>query len=205
MDKTLPTQTAQDVSVKDEKILLTCIAECEKAYKEVIEDVAPMVNHIAAFLPRRRERVQHVGLFGYSRGVGKVKLPRAISFTGSLYSIGIPPEFIGTGRGLKKIAEEGNLEIVKLYYKNIKKDLERAGGYLNKDVLNLLSQKYTCWQKIAEDVKAIESLFGIELGPKTESEKMHKELTDVIYEKVSHDENPMDLLTEAGMIRKSMG
>ena len=42
----------------------------------------------------------HVGLFGYGRslgGVGGVTLPRAIGFTASLYSIGVPPELLGLG------------------------------------------------------------------------------------------------------------
>lgn len=205
LEKTLPTQQAQEVSSKDEKVLLWCIAQTESAYKNVIEDIAPLVNQIASFLPRRRERVQHVGLFGYSRGVGKVKLPRAISFTCSLYSIGIPPEFIGTGRGLQKIMEEGKLETVRAYYHNLVKDMQKAGAYLNKDVLSSLAKKHSSWGKVAEDVALVESILGIELGPQTEQEKMHKELTDVIYEKIAHDESPMELLTEAAVLRRSMG
>lgn len=63
--------------------------------------IAPIINEVAHFLPKRCERVLHVGLFGYSRGVGKVKLPRAIGFTAALYSLGVPPELIATGRGIK--------------------------------------------------------------------------------------------------------
>ena len=37
----------------------------------------------------------HIGLFGYSREIGSVRLPRAINFTAALYSVGIPPEILG--------------------------------------------------------------------------------------------------------------
>src|SRR5436189_6219333 len=99
-----------------------------------------MINDIASYLTKRRERVQHTGLFGYSRGVGKVKLPRAIGFTASLYSLGLPPELIGTGRGLQHVSQK-ELKVIEKYYINISEELEQAGRYLNKDIVKHLVKK----------------------------------------------------------------
>jgi phosphoenolpyruvate carboxylase len=113
LDALLPNMEASTISVKEEQQLLQLLPYFETAYRTTIEDIAPLINQVASYIPKRRERVQHVGLFGYSRGVGKVSLPRAIAFTAALYSLGIPPELIGTGRGLrisKALGQEGLLE-----------------------------------------------------------------------------------------------
>ena len=119
----LPKSEAVRIPEKDEKILLTLIPYFEENYKKTVETIAPLINQIAAQLPKRRERVQHIGLFGYSRGMGKVTLPRAIGFTGALYSIGIPPELFGTGSGIDKTQELKQMDVLQKYYKYLKEDL----------------------------------------------------------------------------------
>lgn len=186
---------SQNISKKDEQELIKIINLFENNYKTTIESIAPLINKIALHLPKRRERVQHVGLFGYSRGVGKVKLPRAIGFTASLYSIGIPPEIIGTGRGLKKTK---NKKILDKYYINLKKDLERSGRYLNKEVLK-------SFPEIQEDVTEIEKYLGRELIPITDEEKEHYKLSEKIFDKIKYNKTVSREIVEAAVIRKSLG
>jgi len=66
-----------------------------KAYKEQVMALAPIINKVAKFIPKRRDRKLHTGLFGYARSLDGVTLPRAITFTASLYSVGVPPELLG--------------------------------------------------------------------------------------------------------------
>lgn len=67
----------------------------------------------------------------------KYSIPRAISFTSSLYTIGMPPEFIGTGRALEEIftkyGQKGLEELI-LFYPSLKTDLEYAANFVNSKV-----------------------------------------------------------------------
>lgn len=205
LDENLSKNKAQIVSEKDEGDIIKIIPIFEKYYRETIEQIAPMINSVSSHLPKRRERVQHVGLFGYSRGVGGVKLPRAIGFTAALYSIGVPPELIGTGRGLLAVKQKGKVALIEKYYKYIKEDLDQAGRYLNIDNLEKLGKNKKAWADILNDIKGIEEVLGIKLGPKTKEDLAHKKLTDKIYKKIIKGDSPTVEITKAALIRKSLG
>ena len=205
LEEILPQQKAVLISKKDEKDLIAIIEVFEKHYKDTIEQLSVLINNISLSIPKRRERVQHTGLFGYSRGVGKIKLPRAIPLTGSLYSIGIPPELIGTGRGLKEIAKTKKLKLLEKYYINLKSDLLKAGGFLNKNNLEDFSKKNKIGKDIYEDVNAIEEYLGIELLPNSKEEKEHQKLSERIYKNLKSKKQIGKLIEKAAIYRKSLG
>ncbi len=110
-----------------------------------------MINSIAELLPQQRDRLMHKGSCGYSRSapdisglvrlchkdIGKeletgmpaenLHLPRAIKFAGALYSIGLPPEFIGTGTALEetrdKLGETACERLLTKYFPSLESDL----------------------------------------------------------------------------------
>ena len=66
-------------------------------FQNQIRQLAVAINEVSTCIPKRRRRKLHTGLFQYGRrleGDGKVELPRAITFTASLYSLGVPPEIL---------------------------------------------------------------------------------------------------------------
>lgn len=205
LEKNLPQSSPlifPEIEIKQAK---EAISVFEKHYRETIEGIAPVINTIAPHVPRRRERVLHTGLFGYNRGVGKVTLPRAITFTASLYSLGIPPELIGTGRGLQEAKEKGYLDIVEKFYVNLKSDLLKSGYFLNKEVLNKLARTSSIWENIVEDVTLIEQYLGVELGPKTDEQLEHQARTSFLYSLLGNKGNLEPEIVKTGILRKSLG
>jgi phosphoenolpyruvate carboxylase len=75
----------------------------------------------------------HVGLFGYSRQMNKISLPRAIPFCCALYSIGIPPELLG----LSALSEK-DLDLVRNIYHAFDEDITDSTKYLCKENLERL-------------------------------------------------------------------
>lgn len=205
LEQQLPKGKAKTVTPAEEKTLKELIKPFESAYQKTIEEVAYTINHVAAAIPRRRERVQHVGLFGYSRGVGTVKLPRAISFTAAMYSLGVPPELIGTGRGLAEAKSRGQLRLLEKFYVNLKKDLLYAGRYLYKPGLIKMAKHDKAWQNVLLDIKAIEEYLGQELKPKSFEELEHYRIVGKIHRQIHDKEALSRLIEKAALMRKSMG
>lgn len=205
LEKLLPKGKAPKVSTVEEKKIREVVKIFERQYQGTVEGIAEVVNKVASQLPKRRERVQHIGLFGYSRGIGKVKLPRAIGFTGALYSLGIPPELIGTGRGLHEAKQKGYLPVIEKYYQFIKEDLLQAGKFVNKEVLAKLAKQIPAFADIQKDIEYIEEYLGKKLTPTTSEEKIHYGLVAQIYEKLETKQSLTELITESAILRKSVG
>lgn len=111
-----------------EERCLEIIEKYSQAYTRQILRLAPLINKVAKYVPSRRKRKLHVGLFGYSRSIKGVTLPRAIPFTAALYSIGLPPEILGLNA-----LDEDDLKFLGKVYVNFKSDLKDALRYVDLD------------------------------------------------------------------------
>ena len=171
----------------DEDRCLEIIGKYCREYQKQITILAPLINKIAGYVPSRRKRKLHIGLFGYARSVGEIRLPRAITFTAALYSIGLPPEILG----LNALDSEDIL-VIKEVFVNFEDDLRDALRYLNPDS-GLLP-------------KGIETIIG-DFPLDFQVDEEHKEITDYIESLIRKNETA-DLgryVLRAANLRKFLG
>lgn len=116
----------------DESKNLDIINRFTKSYTKDIEKISLLINQISKYIPKRRRRKMHIGLFGYSRKWSKVSLPRAITFCASLYSIWLPPEVFWF-----EALNESDLHYL-MQDKTFEKDIYQALKYLNYWILERL-------------------------------------------------------------------
>jgi len=175
---------------KSERIIKKSIT----AYQEQIPEVASLVNRIAPFVPQRRLRKLHIGLFGYSRGLGNIHLPRAIPFCAALYSIGLPPELLGLYS-----MDESDLRIVKEIYPspNFEQDLGDALPFYNPKSFSLLTPE------MRRQIEKTLSIIDIDYQPNME----HLEITSQIIQCLERTETHYlpQLITQAAQLRRFLG
>lgn len=199
LPKTKPIIIAKPTQKTLEKIIQQSAKLYQATLSEVLVDVLPIFEAV----PKRRDRRQHIGLLAYGRSLGEQKMPRAITFTAGFYSLGIPPEFIGLGRSLKALSPS-DLKIVKNNYVNLTSNLVTAGKFLNRDNLAKLSDKNSAWKHIAQDIEAVEQILDIKLGPSSQEEHKHQELSSKLLE-ITTKEQKTEIITKMAVLRKSLG
>jgi phosphoenolpyruvate carboxylase len=220
LNERLPNGEPTIIESPEEELLLNLLQKCKQQYESVIEPLAPLVNSIAAYVPPRRARKLHIGLFGYSRNVAGVNLPRAITFASSLYAIGLPPEFIGCS-AINDLNETEYTLILK-YYINIKQDLSTIGGLLSWQNVNMLMEMHqkvakraaasqekikTALTRILGDLQTAEDKLSIKLGPRTLTEKRHENFANnfLISFMEREDDEARKALVEAAKLRRCLG
>jgi phosphoenolpyruvate carboxylase len=179
----------------DESFAKSVIEKTSKEYQEIVEKMADLINLVAKYVPRRRMRKLHVGLFGYARTLGRVTLPRAIGFCAACYSIGLPPEIFG----LSALTPEEIREL-KGIYRNLEIDFSIALRYLNTRALEFLPEEVR--KKLLASLKLVNSL-----DIKTSVDLDHKDVTTRVLKAVKNEQFSLisDLIVEGGLLRKFLG
>lgn len=203
LERELPKTAKPTLDASVQQQLVGIAEQAAGFYQATIHAVAQDMQPVFKAFPKRRDRRQHIGLLAYSRSLGEQALPRAITFTGSFYSLGVPPEFIGLGRTLRQINAQ-DLAALKDFYQHLTSDIEAAGRFLNKANLTALAQRNAAWQAIADDVSATEEILGVEFGPQTDDERRHVELSSKLLQATDPTEIT-DLITQTGLLRKTVG
>jgi phosphoenolpyruvate carboxylase len=220
LNKKLPYDEPALIEPSEEKALLEVLRKFKSRYQKIVEDLGPLINSVASYMPRRRARKLHIGLFGYSRKVGGAVLPRAIPFAGALYSLGIPPEFIGF-EALNSL-DEDEWDVLRKYYTNMNYDLDTVAGYLSWQNVNTLMDVYkqvsrrvgvegeklrSALTELLLDLRVVEEKLGIRLGPKNLAQKKYENIVSnfLISYIERDDEEAKGYLEEAARIRKCLG
>ncbi len=220
LNQRLPNGEPTTIDQHEEETLLGILGKCRRQYESQIEAMAPFINSVAAYVPQRRSRKLHIGLFGYSRCVAGVCLPRAISFAAALYSVGLPPEFIGM-KVLNQL-NDNEWKLLQKHYIKMEYDLNVVGEYVSWENINMLmemSQKTakkanmneeklrSTLSNILDDLKTVEEKFGVKLGPKGVSQRKHENFTNnfLLSYMQSEDNEARKALIESAKLRKCLG
>ena len=159
-------------------------------YQNQVQKMIQIISAVSSHVPKRRERKMHVGLFGYGRsldGVGGVTLPRAIGFTASLYSIGVPPELLGLAA-----LTDVDLAFVREVYPSLDEDLRAALRFTNeRHVMELLGAPY---------MRLVEQFAG-------DIDRVHEGLTSAIRAGIDNNAgvNIRHYVEEAAHLRRFLG
>lgn len=183
------TKPTKPLPVDEEKVL-PIIDKMEASYQKHIALLAPLINKLSLYVPSRRKRKLHVGLFGYSRNQGEIQLPRAIPFVCSLYSLGFPPEILGLD-----VLEEKDIDIIETVYPSFSKDYQSFMPYLNKENLRFLPHEL---HTVVENVK--------QLFPYEEDEA-HTKVTSLIMHDLGREDFSLvrENIERAAFIRGFLG
>jgi len=179
-----------------------------RRYQPIAEALADLVNKVATLLPKRRARKLHVGLYGYSRGIGRVILPRAIPFTAALYSLGLPPEIFGAS-ALSHLGEK-DWKTLEDVYKNILFDLKFAASYFSWDTFEVLSKKLikrTLAKSLKHDLEFLSENLCVKVGPTNYEQKKHSLLSTLfVYALINENLSEAKLyLMEMAKTRRFLG
>lgn len=178
--------------VDNPKEVMRIIKKVSQAYNHQIEMLAPLINEVAKFVPSRRMRKLHNGLFGYSRELkAGVSLPRVISFCAVLYSMGLPPDIIGLN-----VLTEDELDVVRGIYSHFDEEMKEALRFWNPEVLTIIPPK------VRDAVKKVVARYDIEAN------EAHREASRELIQNIrtkNYGAHVIELITRAGSARGFLG
>ncbi len=180
------------VPIENEEAYLALVEKISNTFARQVEKLNWHINAMAKFVPPRRKRKLHTGLFGYTRAVAGKRLPRAISFCSSLYSWGLPPELLGLAE-----VKPAEIKSIMEHYPNFMTDLSEAMAHYDPQCLSMLPPR------VADDIQRTVRLLKLDVKP----DLIHQSLTRAMRSLLAKDDtqNLPDLITQAARERRFLG
>jgi phosphoenolpyruvate carboxylase len=220
LNQQLPNGELAEIDEDEVLLLESAMKKLIPVFQSRVEILAPLINYVASFIPTRRARKLHIGLFGYSRRVKGVTMPRAIPFAAAFYSLGIPPEFIGA-QALRSLTDK-EFDAVKRAYKGIQFDYRVAGSLVSWETVHLLVDKYDLMAKFTQmnkeklktalryvmaDLSTIEETLSLPLGPSDNRSKKHENFVNTFMMCAMDGErsSASNAFIEAAKLRRCLG
>lgn len=218
LNSSLPRNGARIFEKWEVTQLSEIISKLVNAYQGMIERCMDAVDRVVELVPPRRSRKLHIGLFGYSRMISGRAAPRAIPFVAALYSLGLPPEFIGI-KTLRDLDEE-SFRLLMETCRRLREDLREAGRHVVWDAISIMSEYKEEFSKILgrnflseflpsylEDLSVAQENLGIKVG---EDSLYYRRYTNAIENFLIHMiENDTAMaryeLVKAATLRRSLG
>ncbi len=215
LNRNLPNQPLPEIGTIDDNTVLRLSEVLADSYTEFVSEAAHVVSALSRFVPARRTRKLHVGAFSYSRRVGGVELPRAIPFACILYTLGIPPEFIGL-RAFNNMSDRDQSFILE-NYQTLVEDLKRVAPLVCFENINLMLEAHHEGGELRhlsgklplylEDLQTAEETFNIKIGPRKLSERKYNNILNnflISYLEGDHASAVNELIS-AARIRHCLG
>lgn len=180
------------VKVEDHPRALKIVHKISREYQRQIQLLAPLINELAPYVPQRRMRKLHTGLFGYSRELKKgTALPRVISFCAVLYTLGLPPDLIGLN-----VLTEDEIKVVHGIYNRFEDNIRDVMRWWNPAVLQLVPPE------IREAIQSVADRY--DAPPHREYRRISGEMIARV-KKNNFGPALTDLIVQAGSVRGFLG
>jgi phosphoenolpyruvate carboxylase len=201
----LPNAKPIELTSEEQSVLVRSAKKSDEIYRSTLDELIVDMQPVFKAFPKRRDRRQHVGKLGYSRGVDGISLPRAINFTGAFYSVGVPPEFIGFGRALHQL-DAGELGVLTTNYPNMRNDFAELGGFVSLEALKKLESNNPAWSGVREDIELMAETLQFDIGAKTREQRKHARLANQLVDMLAGSSSDIkDIIEQQAKLRRFLG